>query len=390
MISSTYSDDDDDVEQSPPHQGGTLTTDVAEDDQRVTATDSAADYHTPSQLAASIDDSAPEFVAPRSRPVTPQLVQQQQHLTIVDYGHDEVAMSPEAEGREVMAAGVVMIENQIQMTNGNEKTLLSAAQSLSPATQATTPIQEQLNSSGSQAMDFTMSEPESTQAGEPVKDSVDGVTDDDLVVRFLPPSPKAKCSDEQQKRINKFLSLKRLGKSYNAEVRNKKEYRNPDFLRHAVTYQDIDEIGSCFRKEVFDPHGYDKSDFYDEIEADMKREMERKEQERKKNQKVEFVAGGAQSGIVAPSPKISIPIPAVPTVTVGGLRSVSAAVDSTTRDGRNKKSKWDKVDGDQTSGAHAALSTVANAGAGYAAFAQQRRRETEEKKYIERKIDRRS
>lgn len=64
----------------------------------------------------------------------------------------------------------------------------------------------------------------------------------------------------------KFLALRKTtGRSYNAEVRNRKEYRNPDFLRHAVTYQDIDEIGSCFSKGVFDPHGYDQSDFYDEI-----------------------------------------------------------------------------------------------------------------------------
>ena len=68
-----------------------------------------------------------------------------------------------------------------------------------------------------------------------------------------------------QEKINKFLYLKRLGKSYNAEVRKKKEYRNPDFLLHAVTYQDIDEIGSCFIKDVFDPHGYDKSDYCYEI-----------------------------------------------------------------------------------------------------------------------------
>lgn len=64
----------------------------------------------------------------------------------------------------------------------------------------------------------------------------------------------------------KFLTLRKTtGRSYNAEVRNRKEYRNPDFLLHAVTYQDIDQIGTCFSKDVFDPHGYDKSDFYDEI-----------------------------------------------------------------------------------------------------------------------------
>ena len=41
----------------------------------------------------------------------------------------------------------------------------------------------------------------------------------------------------------------------------------------------------------------------------MKREMERKEQERKNSLKVEFVGGGTQTGIVAAAPKINIPLP---------------------------------------------------------------------------------
>jgi len=68
-----------------------------------------------------------------------------------------------------------------------------------------------------------------------------------------------------QEKINKFLAYKKAGKSFNATLRNRKDYRNPDFLQHAVRYQDIDQIGTCFSKDVFDPHGYDKSDYFDEI-----------------------------------------------------------------------------------------------------------------------------
>ncbi|KAB1213022.1 SAP30-binding protein [Morella rubra] len=217
--------------------------------------------------------------------------------------------------------------------------------------------------------------------------------------KFLPPPPKEKCSEELQRKINKFLEYKKAGKSFNSEVRNRKDYRNPDFLLHAVRYQDIDQIGSCFSKDVFDPHGYDKSDYFDEIEADMRRE----EQERKKSQKVEFVSG-TQPGAVASAPKINLPIPGVSTSTSSGLLSIPPAADTTSRDGRqNKKSKWDKVDGDQrnplpsggkdsisTAGAHAVLLSATNAGAGYMAFAQQRRREAEEKRSSERKMERRS
>ncbi|CAI0475897.1 unnamed protein product [Linum tenue] len=87
----------------------------------------------------------------------------------------------------------------------------------------------------------------------------------DRLDKFLPPPPKEKCPSELQNRITKFITLKKIGRSFNAEVRNRKDYRNPDFLLDAVRYQDIDQIGTCFSKDVFDPHGYDKSDFYDEI-----------------------------------------------------------------------------------------------------------------------------
>ncbi|XP_074302815.1 uncharacterized protein LOC141635566 [Silene latifolia] len=102
-----------------------------------------------------------------------------------------------------------------------------------------------------------------------MQDGVDVSDEDrkdiDPLDAFLPPPPQEKCLDELQEKIKKFLAYKRQGKSFNVEVRNRKDYRNPDFLRHAVRYLDIDEIGSCFSKHVFDPHGYDETDFYDAI-----------------------------------------------------------------------------------------------------------------------------
>nr|XP_025613997.2 SAP30-binding protein-like [Arachis hypogaea] len=226
-------------------------------------------------------------------------------LTIVDYGHDEVAMSPEPEEGEIGGSVRVMYGDQLNLTN---------------------------------------------------------------VFRL-------------QRKINKFLEYKKAGKSFNAEVRNRKNYRNPDFLLHAVRYQEIDQIGSCFSKDVFDPHGYDSSDFYDEIEADMRRESERKEHEKKKAQKMEFIAEGTQPGIVAAgAPRISLPVAGGSAVAASGL--VPPIADSINRDGRqNKKSKWDKVDGDRknplpsvgqdsvsTVGAHAAILSAVNAGSGYMLF----------------------
>ncbi|KAL3643526.1 hypothetical protein CASFOL_014341 [Castilleja foliolosa] len=212
----------------------------------------------------------------------------------------------------------------------------------------------------------------------------------DPLDKFLPPPPMAKCSQDLQVRIIKFIGLKTTGRSFNSEVQKKKEYRNPDFLLHAVTYQAIDQIGSCFPKDVFDPHGYSESDFYDELEADMRRrEVERREQERKTTQKVDFASAGL------PTPKINLPTPGLSTMG-GVINATPACSDVTARDGRQKKkSKWDKVDFEQDSlavvgAAHAALISAAKAGSGYSAFVQQRRKEAEDKRSSDKRMERRS
>ncbi|KAL5989694.1 hypothetical protein ACLOJK_010587 [Asimina triloba] len=554
-------------------------------------------------------------------------------LGIVDYAHDETAMSPEAEEGEILNSGLVTLGSEAQIATGRfvllhqsqfvgnlpEKTPPGTVHVLTPNIQATPPQplelpaeqQEQSKSDNSAIMNDTRTGLESTQMEVDVELSVEVEKENvDPLEKFLPPPPKIKCPEELQKKINKFLEYKKAGKSFNADLRNRKDYRNPDFLLHAVRYQDIDQIGTCFSKDVFDPHGYDKSDYYDEIghqhflfvsvscivcivisgifyafvlegftfkgcwnmsgqylssvtmcrykwyqshpptvqereyvqqgrrsprgvdcdiphypggekgrgggdlklveapfvrvvwatttrdktmkgvmiqsgqylssvamsryklrycllrtitvltepplgnvgyhnpsplgfsvlaghtpvlgllgthqlppgsspnhtysnvvrgiigprttpEADMKREMERKEQERKKAQKVDFVSGGTQPGIIGPAPKISAQIPVATVSSVAaGLQSVPTAADAP-RDGRqNKKTKWDKVDGDKrplhsggqealsAASAHAALLTAANAGAGYTAFAQQKRREAEEKRSSEKKFQR--
>ncbi|PIN18816.1 hypothetical protein CDL12_08512 [Handroanthus impetiginosus] len=333
---------------------------------------------------------------------------QRSRLTIVDYGHEEGAMSPEAEEGEITATGRVMFGEQLQTSDGEsrEKKSPGIARLLTPSTQATPPQSlEPIDQPESVAMEYTVNESEPAGTEDVVMVSVEEKKDVDPLDKFLPPPPKAKCSEELQEKIIKFLALKKTtGRSFNSEVRNRKEYRNPDFLLHAVTYQDIDQIGSNFSKDVFDPHGYDKSDFYDEIEADMRREVERRELERKKNQKLEFASGGIQQGNVVPTPKISMPT-SVFTAATGGVSNVTAVTsDVPARDGRqSKKSKWDKVDVDQRNplatgaqenlsavSAHAALLSAAKAGSGYSAFAQQRRKEVEDKRSSDKKLDRRS
>ncbi|KAK3206869.1 hypothetical protein Dsin_020915 [Dipteronia sinensis] len=383
---SMYNDDEDDEEmedleeqeeeeQQQQQQDGQESREAAnlEDDSRMNGgydTGAGDQTSTPQHPPVSFTSPKQHVASLNSRRST------RRRLTIVDYGHDEVAMSPEPE------------EGEIDLQNAKDD--------FRERTPMGTETAEHLEQSEPDTMNFALMEMEAAV----LQETVDVSEEANPLDKFLPSPPKLNCSEELQRKIDKFLGLKKIGKSFNAEVRNRKDYRNPDFLLHAVRYQDIDQIGSCFSKDVFDPHGYDQSDYYDEIEADMKREKERKDQENKRNQKVEFMAGGVQPGLIAAAPKPNIPIAGLSAAVAGGFHSVPTAVDAISRDGRqNKKSKWDKVDGDRrnplpsagqdslsTVGAHSAILSAANAGAGYTAFAQQRRREAEERKSSERKF----
>ncbi|CAI7743125.1 unnamed protein product, partial [Closterium sp. NIES-54] len=71
-----------------------------------------------------------------------------------------------------------------------------------------------------------------------------------------------------------------------------------------VKHEGIDEHGSCFSKDVFNPHGFDRLDYYDALVAEQRREMERKEQERRqKGGQIEFQRGGTVVQLIAAPPK---------------------------------------------------------------------------------------
>ncbi|GAB2231328.1 hypothetical protein Droror1_Dr00010334 [Drosera rotundifolia] len=349
-----------------------------------------------------------------SRPSTPHLSQmsflslsqeglvdsqksRRERPVIVDYGHDEVAASPEAaEDGEILGNGRVMFGEELQTANADFQDRTPTG-SQSRSLQSTPQPYIQVDAL---EPDNNLLKQSETELSENALMSEDVATDVDPLAKFLLPPPSTKCSPELQEKINGFLELKRLGKNFNTEVRNRKGYRNPDFLQHAVNYQGVDEIGSCFSKDVFDPHGYDASDYHEAIEADMKREMERKAQEKKKNQKLEFVSGGTQPVVAVTAQKVNLQVPGASNPSSNGLQIAPSVSDAGAREGRsNKKSKWDKVDGDRrsmvgggldavsTTGTHSAVPSGANTGSGYAVFVQQKRREAEERRSSDKRVE---
>ncbi|XP_020599623.1 uncharacterized protein LOC110039024 [Phalaenopsis equestris] len=362
-----------------------------------------------SQLSSPLNLTSPSSPHPLVPPPMQEYSTRRSALAIVDYAQDEIAMSPEAEVTEIEIYGRVIFGAELHVSEGNiEGVTLVTSESLTSVSQQeplpSFDIYEQSKFEASVAIDFTATESEVAEVKDPSTVSTDMQIDMPMQ-NFLPPTVTTKCPEELQEKINKFLAYKRAGKSFNVDLRNRKDYRNPNFLQHAVSYQDIDEIGTCFSKEVFDPHGYDKSDYYDEIEADLKREVERKEQERKKSQKIDVVSGCTQPGGVPQALKTNSHIAAtgISSLLNSSLPPNPTAGDAARDNRTNKKSKWDKVDGDTKislpSGGHDNLPSVsvhashlsaASAGTGYSAFAQLKRREAEERKSNERKFDKRS
>ncbi len=54
------------------------------------------------------------------------------------------------------------------------------------------------------------------------------------------------------------------GKLFNEELKRMRAYKNPDFLQKMVEHFGIEDIGSCYPKEVFDPTHLPKEDYYKE------------------------------------------------------------------------------------------------------------------------------
>eukprot|EP00250_Pteridium_aquilinum_P019158 c24322_g1_i1 orf=383-1747(-) len=340
------------------------------------------------------------------------------HGIIVDYAHDEGALSPDAEEGEITTTGRAVFGVGMQVSNG-------FFQGVTPPNIVNTSRPENVQLDEQSSLVKVATSQNSAATASPTTQSLDQEMSDakeldtresdlDTLADFLPPPPAVKCSEELQKKFSKFLALKNAGRSFNEELRKSKGYRNPDFLQRAVKHQEIDQIGSCFSKEIFDPHGYDPSDFYDSLALEFRREQERKEQAKKQSQRIDFAHGGVQAPQMPAVPDKGKPMLPLSTEQKGptntdplagsqGLTGASEAASKSDSARVNKKSKWDKVDADTrvpppmptvaksalaAASAHSALLT-ANAGGGYASFVLQKRKEAEERsRGSDRKSDR--
>jgi len=155
--------------------------------------------------------------------------------SIVDYAHDE------GHGDEVRVDEAVLGDAAVEASG-------------SPG----------VETGGVAPMEIEENEQEDSKVQETSENGVEApvpVVEEDVLAKFWPSPPSSPCSEDLQARFANFLMYKEKGRTFNEDLRHSKGYRNPDFLQLAVMHQNIDDIGSCFDPEIFNPHGYDKRDY---------------------------------------------------------------------------------------------------------------------------------
>ncbi|XP_071497088.1 SAP30-binding protein-like [Diadema antillarum] len=147
----------------------------------------------------------------------------------------------------------------------------------------------------------------------------------------LPPEPPGRCPRQLQEKINGYY---RKQQDVNQLIQRRKDFRNPSIYEKLIDFLGIDELGSNYPKDMYDPYCWEESSYYEALAKAQKEEIQkRKEKEKKERTKVEFVTG------MVKKPQLQA---ALVTSTTGTAPSTSAASQGPVH-GKNKKrkSKWD-------------------------------------------------
>lgn len=186
------------------------------------------------------------------------------------------------------------------------------------------------------------SEDDDSESGEPQDEFKDVITGErrdpnELVAQFsekvrnmspeeirIPPEPPGRCPSHLQEKIYKLYERKLHGDfDTNKHIQKKKEFRNPSIYEKLIQYCEIDELGTNYPKDMFDPHGWSEDSYYESLAKAQKVEMEKLEKAKKERTKIEFVTGTKK----------------------GTTTSTAAVTTSTTTatEAQKRKSKWDSA-----------------------------------------------
>ncbi|XP_016390046.1 SAP30-binding protein isoform X2 [Sinocyclocheilus rhinocerous] len=141
----------------------------------------------------------------------------------------------------------------------------------------------------------------------------------------IPPEPPGRCSSHLQEKIFKLYERKLHGDfDTNSHIQKKKEFRNPSIYEKLIQFCGIDELGTNYPKDMFDPHGWSEDSYYEALAKAQKVEMDKLEKAKKEKTKIEFVTATKKG-----------------TTTNAAALATNTTTSST--DAQKRKSKWDSA-----------------------------------------------
>ncbi|KAI9496253.1 HCNGP-like protein-domain-containing protein [Zychaea mexicana] len=105
----------------------------------------------------------------------------------------------------------------------------------------------------------------------------------------IPAEPETPCDPGRLERIAHFLALRSSGHRLNDHLQNNKAFRNPRIYAKLVEFIDLDETGSNFPKDDFDPHGFPQEAYIDGILEQQRKHAEEKALAQQNRSSVAFV-----------------------------------------------------------------------------------------------------
>ncbi|NXL81436.1 S30BP protein, partial [Leptocoma aspasia] len=108
----------------------------------------------------------------------------------------------------------------------------------------------------------------------------------------IPPEPPGRCSNQLQDKIEKLYERKmKEGMDINYIIQKNKEFCNPGIYEKLIQFCSIDEIGTNYPKDMFDPHSWSEDSYYEALAKAQKIEMDKLKKAKKERTKIEVVTG---------------------------------------------------------------------------------------------------
>ncbi|ORX89866.1 HCNGP-domain-containing protein [Basidiobolus meristosporus CBS 931.73] len=105
----------------------------------------------------------------------------------------------------------------------------------------------------------------------------------------IPEEPSGECDPDLQAKIAKWTELKNQGISFNDRLSKNKAFRNPNIYDKFVQFIELDETGSNFPTDIYDPKGFPPEAYSNEIEKLQKQRAEERSRRQQQRAEIEFV-----------------------------------------------------------------------------------------------------